>query len=250
MRAKLGATAVVVAVSMIGAAVSMSLPASADGRIGVVDPSSTTATTTTTTTSTTTTTTTTTTTSTTVPGLIEGPLVANQQSKRASVQLQLVTPPSPPTTTTTTTTTLPPLDLLPANSGTGRRVVYSKTNQWVWTVEANGVISKSHPVSGRRTWNQPEPGTYEVFSRSLNTCNINKPYLCWRYMVRFTTGPEKDNIGFHEIPLDTRYNPPRPVQTEAELGTALSNGCVRQATPDALHIWNWAPLRTKVVVLP
>ncbi len=154
--------------------------------------------------------------------------------------------PPPPTTTTTT---LPPEWALPGNSGEGRRVVYRKS--WpmrVWTVESNGSVSKSHLVSGRATWNQPTPGTYSVFSRSGYTCNINNPHICWRYMVRFTKGPGGDNIGFHEIPtnLETGYK----LQSESQLGLALSGGCVRQRTSDALYIWNWAPIGTKVVVLP
>ena len=154
------------------------------------------------------------------------------------------TQPPPPTTTT-----LPPENLLPGNSGTGRRVVYRKS--WpmrVWLVEANGAVSKSHLVSGRATWNQPTPGTYSVFSRSGYTCNINNPHICWRYMVRFTKGPEGDNIGFHEIPTNLRTG--YRLQSESQLGQALSGGCVRQATPDAIFMWNWAPIGTKVVVLP
>ena len=64
-------------------------------------------------------------------------------------------------------------------------------------------------------------------------------------MVRFTVGPDGDNIGFHEIPKNNGV----PVQTEAQLGQPLSGGCVRQATPDAEYMWNWAPVGTKVVVL-
>jgi lipoprotein-anchoring transpeptidase ErfK/SrfK len=167
--------------------------------------------------------------------------------------------PPPPTTTT-----LPPT-ALPSNSGEGRRVVYSKSRQRVWTVEADGTVSRTYAVSGRLTWNQPTPNNpanqfepqpryysnppayYRVFSRSANTCNIKKPYICWRYMVRFTQGDEGDNIGFHEIPINT--NTGRPVQDLSQLGTALSNGCVRQAPADALHMWNWAPVGTKVYVL-
>ena len=154
-----------------------------------------------------------------------------------------------PPPSTTTTTTLPPEWNLPANSGNGRRIVYRKS--WpmrVWTVESNGAVSKTHLVSGRATWNQPTPGTYSVFSRSGYTCNINNPHICWRYMVRFTKGPGGDNIGFHEIPtnLNTGYR----LQSESQLGLALSGGCVRQRTSDALYIWNWAPVGTKVVVLP
>jgi lipoprotein-anchoring transpeptidase ErfK/SrfK len=188
-------------------------------------------------TSTTTTTPTTTTTT-------AAPLVADMptQTPRRGEPFQLTdTIPPPPTTTT-----LPPT-ALPANSGEGRRVVYSKPRQRVWTVESDGSVSKTHAVSGRLTWNQPPPGTYHVFSRSANTCNIKKPYLCWRYMIRFTVGPDGDNIGFHEIPIDTRTG--RPVQDLSQLGSALSNGCVRQAPADALYMWNWAPVGTKVVVL-
>jgi len=168
---------------------------------------------------------------------------------RSPTQLQLTTPPVAPTTTTTTTMPPPPPPWeLPPNSGTGRRVVYSKTNQWVWAIEADGRIVKDHVVSGRRTWDQPLPGEYRVFSRSGFTCNIKNPSLCWRYMVRFTVGPDGDNIGFHEIPIDRSSG--EPVQGEWQLGEPLSGGCVRQATADALFIWNFAPIGTKVVVLP
>ena len=193
-----------------------------------------------------------------------------------------------PATTTTTTTPPPPpepLDVVEPNApgsrlenayqatptmpppdGEGRRVVYSKSKQRLWTVEEDGTVSRTYLVSGRRTWNQPTPNNfantyepqmryyadppayYRVSSRSAHTCNITKPHICWRYMVRFTKGPDGDNIGFHEIPKDTRTG--RLLQTEAELGAALSNGCVRQAAPDAEYIWNWAPVGTKVVVLP
>ena len=154
--------------------------------------------------------------------------------------------PTLPPPSTTTTTTVPPALQLPPGSGEGRRVVYSKSRQRVWTVEADGTVSKTHLVSGRLTWNQPRPGTYSVFSRSGYTCNINNPHICWRYMVRFTRGPDGDNIGFHEIPtnLKTGYK----LQSTRQLGQALSGGCVRQAPSDARYMWNWAPIGTKVVV--
>ncbi len=161
-------------------------------------------------------------------------------------QVQLTPTIPPPATTTTTTTIPPPTDELPANSGEGRRAVYSKSRQRTWTVEADGTVSRTYLVSGRLTWNQPSPGTYHVFSRSSFTCNIKNPSICWRMMVRFTVGPDGDNIGFHEIP---KVNG-KPIQTEAQLGQPLSGGCVRQATPDAEHMWAWAPVGTTVVVLP
>ena len=203
----------------------------------------------TTTTSSTTPTTTTTSTTTTLAPSISIPNVEIARADptaglpREDGQIQLTEPPPPPPEPTTTTT-LPP-DVLPENSGTGRRAVYSKSRQRVWTVEADGTVSRTYLVSGRLTYNQPSPGTYTVFSRSGFTCNIKDPTICWRYMVRFTVGPDGDNIGFHEIPNKNG----RPVQTISQLGTALSGGCVRQATPDAQWMWDWAPVGTKVVVL-
>jgi lipoprotein-anchoring transpeptidase ErfK/SrfK len=174
---------------------------------------------------------------TTVVPLVAEPGVPPQRG----TQLQ-VTPTVPPPPTTTT---LPP-DALPSNSGSGRRVVYSKPRQRVWTVEEDGTVSKTHLVSGRLKYNQPTPGTYHVFSRSMYTCNLKDPTICWRYMVRFAYGGDDgDNIGFHEIPKRNGV----PVQSVSQLGTPLSGGCVRQATPDAIFIWNWAPVGTKVVVL-
>lgn len=170
------------------------------------------------------------------PLVIEAP-IAVTPSRGTQAQVTDTLPPPP--------TTLPPPDALPPNSGEGRRVVYSKSLQRVWTVEADGTVSKTHRVSGRLTWNQPSPGTYSVFSKSSFTCNIKNPAICWRYMVRFTRGPEGDNIGFHEIPKKNGV----PVQSVSQLGQPLSGGCVRQATPDAIYIWDWAPVGTKVVVL-
>lgn len=185
----------------------------------------------------------TTTTTTAAPTTTVVPLVADPPgvTPHRGTQLQ-VTPTEPPPSTTT----LPPADQLPANSGSGRRVVYSKHLQRVWTVEADGTVSKTHLVSGRLKYNQPSPGTYSVFSKSMYTCNIKKPSICWRYMVRFAYGGDDgDNIGFHEIPKNNGV----PVQSVSQLGTPLSGGCVRQATPDAIYMWNWAPVGTKVVVL-
>lgn len=152
----------------------------------------------------------------------------------------------PPPTTTTTTTTLPDPTILPANSGTGRRAVYSKSAQRVWAVESDGTVVKTHRVSGKLLWCDPRVGTYEVWSRSRHTYSINNPTIKWGYMVRFTKGCNGGNIGFHEIP--TQYG--SLVQSIAQLGQPLSGGCVRQAQPDAIWMWNWAQIGTKVVVLP
>jgi hypothetical protein len=161
-------------------------------------------------------------------------------------QIQLTEPPAPPPEPPPPTTAPPP-DVLPENSGSGRRVVYSKTRQRVWAVSADGTVEKTHLVSGRLRYNQPTPSTYKVFSRSSFTCNIKDPSICWRYMIRFAVGGDDgDNIGLHEIPKKNGV----PVQSISQLGQPLSGGCVRQAPDDAIWMWNWAPVGTTVVVLP
>lgn len=168
-------------------------------------------------------------------------------ASRPGSTVQTQTPPPPPTTTTTTTLPPPPPpDALPANSGAGRRAVYSKSQQRVWAVSESGEVLKTHLVSGKLKWCDPNIGTYSVFSRSRYTNSIQNPIIKWGYMIRFTRGCEGGNIGFHEIPK--KYG--QPVQSISQLGQPLSAGCVRQATSDAVWMWNWAWVGTKVVVLP
>ena len=161
---------------------------------------------------------------------------------------QLAPPPPPPTTTTTTTTAPPPPApwALPPGSGSGRRAVYSKSAQRVWAVDGAGRVVKTHRVSGKLKWCDPRPGHYSVFSRSRTTYAIQNPSITWGFMIRFTKGCNGGNIGFHEIPF--QYG--RPVQSIAQLGQPLSGGCVRQARSDAIWMWNWAGVGTRVVVTP
>ncbi len=168
---------------------------------------------------------------------IAQPASATGATPARGTQVQLHSPPPPPS--------IPADQVLPANSGDGRRVVYSKTLQRVWAVDEFGTVVKTHRVSGKLTPLDPAPGVYSVWSRSRNTCAIHNPSICWGYMVRFATGARGGNIGFHEIP----YQYGQPVQSVDQLGEALSGGCVRQATPDAIWMWDWAQLGTVVVVL-
>ena len=189
---------------------------------------------------------------TTLPPAIDGPAVVGDDGTRSDdtsspergTQVVINPPPS------TTTTTLPPQPdySLPANSGTGRRAVYSKSLQKVWVVNGNNQLIKEHRVSGKLRYCDPRPGEYRVYSRSRYTFSIQNPSLIWGYMVRFAKGCNGGNIGFHEIPTDKRTG--YKVQSVSQLGTPLSGGCVRQAVSDSVWIWNWAYIGTKVVVLP
>ncbi|WP_340537560.1 L,D-transpeptidase [Nocardioides sp. GXZ039] len=132
--------------------------------------------------------------------------------------------------------------VLPEDSGEGKRVVFSEARQRVWLVGSDGAIRRTYLVSGSLTDNL-HPGTYEVYSRSEDAIGIDDSGTM-KWFVRFTQGDTGAAIGFHTIPVDDGER----VQTVGDLGTPQSHGCIRQATPDALALWDFAPLGTKVVV--
>ena len=133
---------------------------------------------------------------------------------------------------------------LPADSGSGKRVVYSRTGQRVWAVDKNDRVVRSWLVSGSK-YNNEVPGTHEVYSRSeVSTAWNGKAFL--PHMIRWLK-TDIGNIGFHGIPRHvsdgSRY------EKDSELGTRLSGGCQRQADLDADFMWDFAQIGTKVVVL-
>jgi len=163
-------------------------------------------------------------------------------TRGSSIQETPTLAPPPTEAPTTTVVAAPPDTGVPFLSGVGRRVVYSKNQMRVWIVDDTNVTIRTYRVSGR--FGQPTPGTYHVFSRSSFTCNIDHPNICMRFMVRFAHGPLGDNIGFHEIPRRDGV----PIESDSQLGQALSGGCVRQATADAMFMWDFAGIGTTVVV--
>ena len=133
---------------------------------------------------------------------------------------------------------------LPANSGSGRRVVYERAGQRVWAVDKDNNIIRSWLVSGSQYTNEV-PGTHQVYSKSeVSTAWNGKAFL--PLMVRWYK-TDIGNLGFHAIPIHRSDN--TPYQTEAELGTRLSGGCQRQANRDAQFMWDFADIGTTVVVL-
>jgi hypothetical protein len=132
--------------------------------------------------------------------------------------------------------------VLPAGSGSGRRVVFSKSAQRVWLVDADGSVASTYLVSGSVTDNLG-PGKYDVYSRSRWAVGIDDSGVM-QYFVRFAHG-DNAAIGFHSIPTKNGV----PLQTEAQLGTPQSHGCIRQKLSDAERMWNFAGVGTDVVVL-
>ena len=125
--------------------------------------------------------------------------------------------------------------------GWGKRIVFDISDQRVWLVDAGDEVRRTYLVSGSVTDNL-DPGTYDVYSRSRWAVGVDDSGVM-QYFVRFTHG-DHAAIGFHSIPTKDGHL----LQTRAQLGTPQSHGCIRQALPDAIRLWNFAPVGTKVVV--
>ncbi|GAW51901.1 MULTISPECIES: L,D-transpeptidase [unclassified Nocardioides] len=164
-------------------------------------------------------------------------------SPTAEPETDTTTPDATRSTDATETELDPALDsALPADSGHGKRVVFSESRQRVWLVTGAKKVVRTYLVSGSLTDNL-DPGTYAVYSRSEQAWGIDDSGTM-KYFVRFTQGDTGAAIGFHDIPVDDGHL----VQTKAQLGTPQSHGCIRQNRPDAIALWDFAPLGTTVVV--
>jgi lipoprotein-anchoring transpeptidase ErfK/SrfK len=155
--------------------------------------------------------------------------------------------PSPTTSTSvapTPTTIAEVKFVVPKNSGSGRRIVYSNHQLRVWIINGSGEVVRTFLVSGMR--GQPMKGSYFVKNQSVSSFSQELEGVKFRYMTRFAIGRNGGNIGFHEIPTKNGV----PLQTEAELGTFLGSGCLRSSTQDAKFVYDWAKPGTKVVVVP
>lgn len=132
---------------------------------------------------------------------------------------------------------------VPGDSGQGRRIVFSQTEQRVWLVEADNSVVRTYRVSGSR-FDNLDPGSYQVQGRYRNATSFDSSGTM-EYFVEFTTG-WTEPIGFHSIPVDGAGN---LEQSPDELGQPLSAGCIRQEAEDAAFLWDWAPIGTPVVVV-
>jgi lipoprotein-anchoring transpeptidase ErfK/SrfK len=133
-------------------------------------------------------------------------------------------------------------EALPADSGKGRRIVFSEEAQRVWLVREDGSVRRTYLVSGSLEDNL-DPGRYAVFSKSRWAVGVDDSGVM-EFFVRFAHG-QHAAIGFHTIPTKLGT----ALQTRAQLGTPQSHGCIRQAKADAISLWKFAPEGTTVVVI-
>ena len=132
---------------------------------------------------------------------------------------------------------------VPTKSGSGRRVVYKNSLQWIWVIDSQDNVVRVMPVSGRR--GVPSVGTYKVNSQSLRSYSLDYEGVWFNNMTRFALGPEGGNIGFHAIPTKNG----KPLQTVDQLGSFQGSGCLRLLPVDAKFIFEFAKVGTTIVVV-
>ena len=181
-----------------------------------------------------------------VVGSTAGPAVAEPRPVGAAAELSAAEPREPGVPKVAPAQPAVPAEpaepAVPADSGEGRRVVFDQSDQRVWLVDGKGETRRTYLVSGS-IYDNLDPGTFEVFSRSEQAWGIDDSGEM-KWFVRFTVG-DNAAIGFHSIPTKDG----EPLQSEDELGTPTSHGCIRQATPDARAMWRFAQIGDTVVVV-
>ncbi|MER5308253.1 hypothetical protein ABT034_10745 [Streptomyces sp. NPDC002773] len=123
---------------------------------------------------------------------------------------------------------------VPANSGTGERVVYALSDRRVWLVDAKGKATRTFPVMPSTV--DPAPGTYGVTSRSGSVRGSDGVQI--EHVVRFATAQDVA-IGFSAA-VDGSMPSPDPTK---------KTGGVRMKRADGDALWLFAVIGAKVVVV-
>ncbi|KJY46742.1 hypothetical protein [Streptomyces sp. A1547] len=124
---------------------------------------------------------------------------------------------------------------VPAESGTGSRVVYSVGQKRVWLVGESGQEPKSFPVKPSTA--HPKPGTYLVNSRSGAVTGSDGVPI--EHVVRFATA-DGVVVGFSSR-VDGQMPEPDPNK---------KTGGIRMTRADGDAMWAFATINSKVVVVP
>ena len=130
-------------------------------------------------------------------------------------------------------------------SGSGRRVVLSQRQNYVWLVRAGGEVAAQGPMVDNP--GVLAKGSYRVGGKCGRAAKIrmNTSGSLWLpYFTRFAPC----GIGFHRIPLRTPSG--GQIHPDWMLGTNLqrSHGCIRLSRSMAVRVWDFATVGTRVVV--
>ncbi|MGZ4498321.1 MAG: L,D-transpeptidase family protein, partial [Nocardioides sp.] len=137
---------------------------------------------------------------------------------------------------------------VPAGSGTGRRIVISQRQNWVWLVgPKGGVVAQGGVVDNPGVLHPGSYGTGSYCGRAerirKNSTTSNEVWL--DNFVRFAPC----GIGFHRIP--TYKSTGRQMHPDWYLGTNLaeSHGCIRLSRAMSERVWDFTTRRTPVRVV-
>ncbi|MFF9895724.1 hypothetical protein [Streptomyces longispororuber] len=123
---------------------------------------------------------------------------------------------------------------LPAQSGTGKRVVYSLDHDRVWLVGESGKAKRTYKVTPSTV--DPAPGQYKVTSRSGQVTGSDGMQI--EHVVRFAA-VDGIAVGFSAA-LNGSTEKPDP---------GKKTGGIRSSREDGNAMWDFAIIETKVVVV-
>jgi peptidoglycan hydrolase-like protein with peptidoglycan-binding domain len=137
---------------------------------------------------------------------------------------------------------------VPRGSGTGRRVVISQPQNWVWLVGPRGSVLAQGgvvdlPSELSKGWHVTGSYCGRAARIKRNTTTSGQVWL--NNFVRFAPC----GIGFHQIP--TYMSNGHQIHPDWYLGTNFtqSHGCIRLSRAMSLRLWNFTSQRTRVRVL-
>ncbi len=133
----------------------------------------------------------------------------------------------------------PDTTALPANSGSGLRIVYAETAKRVWLVSASNTVMRTFIVVPGTV--AAPPGTFSVTNRLSTSAGTDGTPV--QYVVLFNNakvGGHSTAFGFDAVANVTGL-PPAP---------SGRTGGIRETQADAQALWKFSDFGTPVVVLP
>ena len=134
-------------------------------------------------------------------------------------------------------------------AGLDRMVVVDRFYQRAWTCQ-DGAIVDEIPITS--SWNQPDPGTYNVLEKDLEAASIlSGEYSEMTHFVVFAEGEYSGaRVGFHSMPTYRSGAFVQPLDTVGDLDArGASSGCIRLLPEDADMIWDFINVGDRVVVI-
>ncbi|TWE17792.1 hypothetical protein [Kitasatospora atroaurantiaca] len=169
-------------------------------------------------------------------GAMAGVALLAYQANGAETRSPAAKPATSTAAPTPTASASPTAAALPANSGTGLRVVYSLGSHQVWLVDPKKTpqVLASFKVTPGSV--EPTAGTYTVYSRTATGSGTDGKLI--EHVVRFTQ--QNGTVFGFSAALDGSTAPPDP---------KLRTGGIRSGRTDGQSLWDFAPNGTKVYVI-